>query len=169
MKRITTVATAAGSAGLAAAAIGLGMLPALAASHPAVQARGQAPVPAQIVSQTGAGQYVSVVSCQGKEVPPPVHLREANTPLRLTGGTPSYAVTKAMAVPGRYKTVYTCTVVVKQAVPTHAGKGGGLNKCELGKGAAGKGGMGSCHRPVTLNTGFGGEAGPVSAHHPRSR
>jgi hypothetical protein len=127
-----------------------------------------ATAPVSIPSQYGSGQYVSVVNCQGGQVPPPVRLQQPNTPLHLTGTAPTPAVAKAMATRGRYKTVYTCNLVVQKQVPVPAGKGGGLKPCELGQGGAGGGKNGAaCHKPVTLNTGFGGAAGSVSAHHPR--
>lgn len=129
-----------------------------------------ATAPVHIPSQYGSGQYVSVVDCQGAQTPPPVRLAQPNTPLHLTGTAPTPAVAKAMATRGRYKTVYTCTVVVQKQVPTPAGKGGGLKQCELGgtgSGSTGKSGSSACHKPVTLNTGFGGAAGPVAGHHPR--
>lgn len=191
MKRFTAVVTAAASAGIATAAIGIGVVPAFAATSP-VTHPAAAPVPATApsaappaattapagttptattrnVSQFGSGQYVSVVSCSGQAAPPPVHLNGVSTPLQVTGTTPSYSVTKAMATPGRYKPVYTCAVVVEKQIPV-AGKGGGLKRCELATGSgAGKGGMSGCHKPVTLNTGFGGRSGAVSGHHPRTR
>jgi hypothetical protein len=176
MKRLTAVVTAAASTGLATAALGIGMLPALASAQTAARPVSSTTAHAaqvRIPSQYGSGQYVSVVNCQGGQVPPPVRLRQPNTPLHLTGTAPTPAVTKAMATRGRYKTVYTCTVVVQKQVPAPAGKGGGLKQCELGQGGGtGNGGMGkngssACHKPVTLNTGFGGAAGPVAGHHPR--
>lgn len=179
MKRLTAVVTAAAtSAALAAAAIGTEMPSASAAARPSAAAARSAgaaghevqrqiartmpgeqigkPVPGgpvQIVSQYGPGQYVSVVNCQGQQVPPPVHLQAPNTPLQLQGVKPSYAVALAMAMPGRYKTVYSCTLVVKRETQTpvarvaKVGKGGGL-------------------KHVTLNTGFGGESRSVFRHHP---
>lgn len=155
MKRLTAVVTAVASAGLATAAIGIGMLPALAATHPAshvtvhkarhqvarAKAARQAPDPVRILSQYDRGQYASIVQCQGVKVPPPLHLRKAGTPLTLSGTKPSAAITRALAKRGPYKTVYTCTIVVKKKVPA---------------------------KPVTVNTGFGGAAGSVSTHHPRT-
>ena len=74
-------------------------------------------------------------------------------------------VIKQLAKPKAYKTVYSCTVTVKEKAPapkkpkkTHP------VRCELGQGGPWTGGR-SCHR-VILNTGFGGEAGPVARHHP---
>lgn len=187
MTRLTAMVTvAAASAALATAAVGTGMLPASAAAHPtahrvAYQAahrvdrqiarsmpgaragKNSLPVtasPVQINSQYGSGQYVSVVDCQSRQAPPPVRLQAPQTPLRLTGTVPSLAVARAMATRGRYKTVYTCTLVVKKEIPRTPGKGGGIRPCEHARTAKGK-----CR--VTLNTGFGGAAGSVSGHRPR--
>lgn len=181
------VTVAAASAALATAAVGTGMLPASAAAHPAAHQVAQqaahrvdrqiarkmpgaraakdprlaAPDPVQINSQYGSGQYVSVVDCQGKQTPPPVRIQAPQTPLRLTGTKPSFAVARAMATQGRYKTVYTCTLVVKKEIPRAPGKGGGIKSCEHPRTAKGQ-----CR--VTLNTGFGGAAGAVTRHRPRS-
>lgn len=163
MKRLSVVVTAAtASAALAAAAIGTGTLPASAAAHPSARVathqadhrtarklpggRTGKPLlgdPVRIVSQYGRGQYVSVVRCHGEKVPPPVHLRQGRTPIRLTGGKPTSAVLKATAQRGRYSTVYTCTIVVK--------------KKKLSS---------PVRRIVTVNTGLGGAAHSVSRHRP---
>lgn len=156
MKRLTAVVTAAASAGLAAAAIGVG-IPAFAATHPAGHATAhkaqhqvtraktarQASDPVLILSQFGRGEYVSIVQCHGVKVPPPLRLRKAGSPLTLVGTKPSAAETKAIAKPGPYKTVYTCTIVVKKKTPVK--------------------------RHVTVSTGFGGAASSVSRHHPSAR
>jgi hypothetical protein len=86
----------------------------------------------------------------------------------VRGARPAAAVVKLLAKPKAYKTVYTCTVVVEEKVPTAKRKTHLLAKksCELGT-SRGLGGRGrSCHPVVILNTGFGGEAGPVAGHHP---
>lgn len=180
MTRITAFVTvAAASAALATAAVGTGMLPAFAAARPAAHsaARGierqiarkmpgarigtmPSADPVRITSQYRSGQYVSVVTCEGAQVPPPVRLRVKGTPIRVSGNQPSAVVARAIARPGRYKTVYTCQVVVEKEVPPAPGKGGGIKPCERYKGTISK-----CH--VTLNTGFGGAAGSVARHRVR--
>lgn len=183
MKRITAIVTAASASGaLAIAAFGTGVLPAAAATaapaHPAAQAAihtaahpvkrqiarkakaakaSKAASPVQILSQYGNGQYVSVVHCQGGQVPPPLHVREPGVPLHLAGQKPSATVTRSL---GQYKPVYRCSLVIKKK-PVMPGKGGGIKPCEHVK----PGMHGKCN--VTLNTGFGGRAGAVKGHRPR--
>ncbi|MCL2586124.1 MAG: hypothetical protein FWE35_27125 [Streptosporangiales bacterium] len=177
MKRITAIVTAASASGaLAAAAVSAGMLPASAStsaaprpaahstSHTAarpvtrqIARQAKAASPIRILSQYGNGQYVSVVHCQSGHVPPPLHVSKPGTPLNLSGQHPSAAVTRSL---GRYKPVYRCSLVIKKK-PAAPGKGGGIKPCEHVR----PGTHGRCN--VTLNTGFGGEAGPVSGHRPR--
>lgn len=177
MKRITAIVTAATASGaLAVAAVSTGMLPASAstsaparpaaqvashtAAHPVkhqIARKAKAASPVRIVSQYGNGQYVSVVHCQSGRVPPPLRIRKPGVPLHLAGQRPAPAVVKSM---GQYKPVYRCTLVIEKK-PFKPGKGGGIKPCEHVRPSM----HGRCH--VTLNTGFGGEAGKVAGHRPR--
>jgi hypothetical protein len=173
MRRIIG-AVAVAAAALAAAAV---MTPAFAATRPAEHAaktrtagHGKVkhhvkPTPADVItSQLGhGGKYVTVVRCTGSvPTPPPVTLAQLNDPLTVRGGHPTAGVIKQLARPKTYRTVYSCTVTVKEKVPTPKKKTHPAG-CELGKGAPTS--RKSCHR-VVLNTGFGGEAGTVAHHHP---
>jgi hypothetical protein len=112
------------------------------------------------------GKYVTVVRCTGTvPTPPPVRLARLDDPLTVRGARPTAAVVKLLAKPKAYKTVYTCTVTVKEKVPAAKKKTHLVAKksCELG---LGRGWWRGCHPVVILNTGFGGEAGPVASHHP---
>jgi hypothetical protein len=66
-----------------------------------------------------------------------------------------------LARPKAYKTVYSCTVLVEEKAPTAKKK-----SCELATRRGSGGRWRSCHPEITLNTGFGGEAGPMASHHP---
>jgi hypothetical protein len=180
MRRVMGAVAAAAAATLAAAAV---MAPAVAATRPAEHAvksrpaaHGKAkhqakPTVADVItSQLGdGGKYVTVVRCTGSvSAPPPVTLARLDDPLTVRGTRPTAGVIKQLAKPKTYKTVYSCTVTVKEKAPVPA-KPGKPRKthpvgCELGQGRPWIGGR-SCHR-VILNTGFGGEAGPVASHHP---
>jgi len=170
---------AAAAASLAAAAW---MAPAFAATRPAdhatptrtaahdtTNAHARRTLAHVITSDFGdGGKYVTVVRCAGTaSSPPPVRLARLDDPLTVRGARPTAAVVKLMAKPKAYKTVYTCTVIVKQRVPTKKKPHPVAKKsCELGTGR-GWGSRGrSCHPVIILNTGFGGEAGPVASHHP---
>ena len=180
MRRVMGAVAAAAAAALAATAV---MAPALAATRPAAHAvksrpaaHGKAKHQAKptladvITSQLGdGGKYVTIVRCSGSvSTPPPVTLARLDDPLTVRGTRPTAAVIKQLGKPKTYKTVYSCTVTVKEKTPaptkprkpkrTHPAG------CELGQGGPWTGGR-SCHR-VILNTGFGGEAGPVASHHP---
>jgi hypothetical protein len=169
---------AAAAATLAATAA---MVPAFAATHPAdhatlarTAAHGKASARARrtladvITSDFGdGGKYVTVVRCTGTvSAPPPVRLARLDDPLTVRGARPAAAVVKLLAKPKAYKTVYTCTVIVEQKVPA-AKKTHPVAKqsCTLGAGSGWRGRLRGCHH-VVLNTGFGGEAGPVAGHHP---
>jgi hypothetical protein len=174
-------AVAAGAAAaLAAAAV---MAPAVAATRPADHAtrartaahgktdtRARRAVADVITSDFGdGGKYVTVVRCTGSaSTPPPVRLARLDDPLTVRGARPTAAVVKLLAKAKTYKTVYTCTVVVKQKVPAPRKKTHPVAKksCKLGTGRGWGGRLRSCHPVVILNTGFGGEAGPVASHHP---
>jgi hypothetical protein len=167
------------AATLAAAAV---MAPAFAASRPADHARpartaahGKTGHPARptlanvITSDFGGGKYVTVVRCTGTaSTPPTVRLARSGDPLTVRGARPAAAVVKLLGQRRTYKTVYTCTVIVKEAVPP-ANKRAHLaarKSCELGPGRTWVGRWLRCVHGVILNTGFGGEAGPVGGHHP---
>jgi hypothetical protein len=170
---------AAAAATLAAAAV---MAPALAATRPADQAtlaraaahgkpdhRARPTLADAITSDFGGGKYVTVVRCTGTgSTPPPVRFARLDDPLTVRGARPAAAVIKLLAKPKTYKTVYSCTVIVKEKVPPAKKKTHLVAKksCELGTGRGWIGRWLSCHPEVILNTGFGGEAGPVARHHP---
>jgi hypothetical protein len=177
MRRVTGAVAAAAAATLAAAAM---MAPALAATRPAehaaptrTAAHGKVkhhatPTLADVItSQLGdGGKYVTVVRCTGSvSTPPTIRLARLDDPLTVRGTRPTAGVIRQLAKPKAYQTVYSCTVTVKEKAPapkkpkkTHP------VRCELGQGGPWTGGR-SCHR-VILDTGFGGEAGPVANHHP---
>ncbi len=170
---------AAAAATLAAAAV---MAPAFAAPRPADHAtlartaahgktnhHSRRTLADVITSDFGdGGKYVTVVRCTGTvSTPPPVRLARLDDPLTVRGARPTAAVVKLLGKPKAYKTVYTCTVIVEEKAPaakkkTHLAK----KSCELGPGRGWSGRRRSCRQVVILNTGFGGEAGPVASHHP---
>ena len=121
--------------------------------------------PTVIGSELDGGKYVTVVHCQGVDSPPPITLAKPATPLIVNGAGPSATVLKMLQRPNPYKTIYTCTVTVKQKVPAkpEAAKKVTAHKpgCEIAAAGAA-----SCTRTVTLNTGFGGLAPRVKNHHP---
>jgi hypothetical protein len=173
MKRIPAVmAAVAASAALATAAIGAAAAPpAVAAPSPhtsqaktvqyqiaslkanhtgkrvksAKAAKAAKAADPKILSQYNSGQYVTVVTCHGVDIPGPVHLNLPHRPLVLNGDIPDPAIIRALAQPRTYKKVYTCTLTVEQKLPAPAK-----------------------HVPhhVTVNTGFGGRASSVAQHHP---
>jgi hypothetical protein len=170
--------TAAAAATLAAAAV---MAPAFAATRPAdhatlarTAAHGKAnhhprrALADVITSDFGdSGKYVTVVRCTGTvSTPPSVRLARLDDPLTVRGARPATAVVKLLAKPNAYKTVYTCTVIVKEKVPPARTLPPAKKSCEVGTGRGWAAWWRSCHPEVILNTGFGGEAGPVASHHP---
>jgi hypothetical protein len=179
-------AAATAAAALAAAAV---MAPAFAATRPADHAtvartaahrktdhHARRTLADVITSDFGdGGKYVTVVRCTGTvSTPPPVRLARLDDPLTVRGARPTASVVKLLAKPKAYKTVYACTVLVEEKAPVAKKKTHLVAKksCELGPGGGwgGRGGRGrSCHPLVVLNTGFGGEAGPVASHHPAGR
>jgi hypothetical protein len=177
MRRVTGAVAAAAAATLAAAAM---MAPALAATRPAehaaptrtaahgkVKHRATPTLADVITSQLGdGGKYVTVVRCTGSvPTPPTIRLARLDDPLTVRGTRPTAGVIRQLAKPKAYQTVYSCTVTVKEKAPTpKKPKKTHPVRCELGQGGPWTGGR-SCHR-VILNTGFGGEAGPVAHHHP---
>jgi hypothetical protein len=180
MRRVIGAAAAAAAATLTAAVV---MVPAFAATGPAGRAalartaahgttghRAGGTLADVITSDFGAGgQYVTVVRCAGTgSAPPPVRLARRDDPLTVRGAHPAAAIVKLVGKARAYKTVYTCTVIVKEKVPPAKKKPplGGTRSCELGAGRGWLGWWRSCHHEVILNTGFGGEAGPVASHHP---
>jgi hypothetical protein len=114
--------------------------------------------PTEIGSELDGRKYVTVVRCQGVDSPPPINLAKPGTPLIVSGVGPSAAILKMLQKPNPYKTIYTCTLVVRMKVakPKKAHKTG----CEIMTG-----GRKGC-KTVTLNTGFGGLAHQVTGHHP---
>jgi hypothetical protein len=183
---VITVATAA-TATIAAAA---GIAPALAAQRPAQRPAHVRPatharetfrhakiirtLPEEIASEFQGGKYVTLVHCSGTvRTPPPLHLARPDVPLTVRGGGPEAGIVKMLGKSHAYRTIYTCTVIVKVKVPVvvkthkktvHHGK----KTCEIAAGAPGTGGgkQGHCSHVITLNTGFGGAAGQVAGHHP---
>lgn len=128
--------------------------------------RGKAADPVRIVTQYASGTYVTVVTCTGAHVPPPIHIGAPGTPLTAHGTGPSAGVLRTLSKPKGYTTVYTCTVVVKKRVPAVTAK----RVCEIPGSASGSGSSsgrtGVCRRTVTISTGFGGKAPSVARHHP---
>ena len=182
-----TLATAA-AATMAAATIGPAMAaPRSVAGHPAAHARSAtahartAPakataqqakpassLPTEIASELDGGKYVTVVRCQGVDSPPPVHLGKPGTPLIVSGGGPSAAISKMLKQADPYKDIYTCTVLVEEKVPakpraavTKKIAAHKVRGCEIATGGGTR-----CTKKVTLNTGFGGLAPQVKQHHP---
>jgi hypothetical protein len=170
----------AAAATLAAAVV---MAPAFAETRPAVQAtQGRAAahgktshhtrraLAAVITSDFGdGGKYVTLVRCTGSvTAPPPVRLARFDDPLTVRGAHPAAAVVKLLGKPKAYKTVYTCTVIVEQKVPAARKKTHlvASKSCELGPSLGWGGRWRTCRPVVILDTGFGGEAGPVASHHP---
>jgi hypothetical protein len=187
MNRVTAVAAmlaTAATATMAAATIG----PALAAprpmaAHPAAHAKTTAAqakesaaqqaklasfLPTEIASELDGGKYVTIVSCQGVDSPPPIHLAKRGTPLTVSGAGPSVAIFKMLKQADPYKNIYTCTVLVKEKVPakpraavTKRIAAHKVHGCEIAAGGGTR-----CTKKVTLNTGFGGLAPQVKRHHP---
>jgi hypothetical protein len=193
MNRVTAVAATlatAAAATMAAATIGPAMAaPRSMASHPAAHAKtttahaSSAPakttalrakpassLPTEIASELDGGKYVTVVRCQGVDSPPPVHLGKPGTPLIVSGGGPSAAISKMLKQADPYKDIYTCTVLVEEKVPAkpraavtkriaaHKVRG---SRCDIATGGGTR-----CTKKVTLDTGFGGLAPQVKDHHP---
>jgi hypothetical protein len=135
----------------------------------AAQRAASASVPLQIASQLDNGQYVTVVQCHGSvKTPPPVEVGQPDAPLSVHGSSLSTGMLAALKKPNAYKTVYTCTVVVKERVQAKPKpRAAGHRTCVVVSGAGAGGGKGG-HRckKVTLNTGFGGMASNVARHHP---
>jgi hypothetical protein len=150
---------------------------ATAARPKAAAAQGPSFLPTVIGSELGGGKYVTVVSCHGVDSPPPVTLAKPGTPLVVNGVGPSAAVLTMLKKPNPYKTIYTCTVTVREKVPAKPKPVAKVRKahkahkkgCEIAAGGHSggpTGGRTGCTKPVTLNTGFGGEAPQVKDHHP---
>jgi hypothetical protein len=182
MNRVTAVAATlatAAAATMAAATIGPAMAaPRSVASHPAAhaktttaqRAKPTSSLPTEIASELDGGKYVTIVRCQGVDSPPPIHLAKPGTPLIVSGGGQSAAISKMLKQADPYKDIYTCTVLVEEKVPAkprkavtkkiaaHKARGTG---CEIATG-----GRTRCTKKVTLNTGFGGLAPQVKDHHP---
>jgi hypothetical protein len=138
-----------------------------AIARPKAAERGPGFAGTTIGSELDGGKYVTVVHCQGVDSPPPVTLAKQGTPLVVNGVGPSANILAMLKAPNPYKTVYTCTVTVKERVPSKpkpvAKKAPKAHKkgCEIATG-----GRKTCTKPVTLNTGFGGLASQVKGHHP---
>jgi hypothetical protein len=161
----------------AAQAKAAGARAATAARSKAAAVQGPSYLPTVIGSELGGGKYVTVVSCHGVDSPPPVTLASPGTPLVVNGVGPSAAVLTMLEKPNPYKIVYTCTVTVREKVPAKPKPVAKVKKaskahkkgCEIATGGPGGGpggGRTGCTKPVTLNTGFGGEAPQVKDHRP---
>jgi hypothetical protein len=185
MNRVIAVTATLASAAMAGTMAAAATIPALAAprpvaAHPARHAEkaaarsafgaqpraAAAPGPGFQPTTTGSeldgGKYVTVVHCQGVDSPPPVTLDKPGTPLTVNGTGPSAAILTMLKKPGPYKTIYTCTVTVEEKAPASPKPVAKVKKgCEIKSG-----GRARCTKPVTLNTGFGGEAQQVKDHHP---
>jgi hypothetical protein len=131
--------------------------------------------PVVIGSEEDNYKYVTVVSCQNTRTPPPIALGQPGTPLTASGVGPSAGILKSLQQPNHYKTIFTCTVVVKEKVPPKPRKAASPKSpkpksakpsCKFAAGKAGQGSGKSCSRHVTVNTGFGGLAPQVTGHHP---
>lgn len=121
--------------------------------------------PLKIISLYGGGKYMSVVTCKGTKVPPPLHLKASGSPITLRGVVPSAAELESVTKNRSYTTVYTCTIVVEEDSPAPAkARPKPKPTCELP--VSGSSPANACHRKVALNTGFGGEAASVAHHHP---
>jgi hypothetical protein len=150
-----------------------------AAAHSAAPAND---VPTVIGSELDKGKYATIVNCHGVDSPPPVTLGKPGTPLTVNGIGPSAAILATLKHPNPYKTIYVCTVTVKEKVPPKpkaavAGPAVRRTGCEIaggggtggpggGPGGGPSGGHKTCAKPVTLNTGYGGLASQVKGHHP---
>jgi hypothetical protein len=145
----------------------------MAAPAKAAAVPGASLPPTVIGSEFAGGKYVTVVQCQGVDSPPPITLARPAKPLIVNGAGPSAAILKTLQRPNSYKTIYTCTVTVKEKAP--AKPKAALHKahkpgCEIAAGGPASSARGRassrCTKPVTLNTGFGGLAPQVKNHHP---
>jgi hypothetical protein len=189
MNRVLAVAVTAATATMVASAA---IVPAMAAQRPAAvrttaaatakksgaktaaqRAAASALAPLLVTSQLDNGQYVTVVQCRGSvKTPPPVEVGQPDAPLTVHGSSLSDGMLATLEKPNAYKTVYTCTVVVKERVPAKPKpkpRTAGHRSCVVA-GGSGTGGGKRANRckKVTLNTGFGGMAAQVSQHHPAS-
>lgn len=90
---------------------------------------------------------MTVVTCTGKNAPPPIRLGGSAPPLTVTGSGPSATALKSASVPGAFKPAFLCTIVVEKRVP--------IKKVRKPL------------KKVVIGTGFGGKAGAVAHHHPR--
>jgi hypothetical protein len=126
--------------------------------------------PVVIGSEADNYKYVTVVSCQNTRTPPPIALGKPGTPLTASGVGPSAGILKSLQQRNAYKTIFTCTVVVKEKLPPKPKKAAGPKShkpsCKFSTGKTGPGNGKSCSRRVTVNTGFGGLAPQVTGHHP---
>jgi hypothetical protein len=145
MKRI--IARPAGAMAVAALAVatawGGPAIAALGKTGHQAKAKATTDPPVTFDSEFRGGQFVTLVSCSSTVTPPPVSVGVPGAPLTLHGTGPSAGAATLLTKPGGYKTVFTCTIVVKKRVP---------KKFHL--------------RKVIISTGFGGEAGSVARHHP---
>jgi len=142
-----------------------------AAERAKVTVKTAAGAPVTIGSETKGGKYVTVIHCSGEKTPPPIKVGQPGRPLVASGIGPSAPLLSMLSKPNPYKTVYTCTVTVKEKTVTPKAKVTATGACNLGSsGVAGKTGVKTsakaCHKHVTLNTGFGGMAKQVAGHHP---
>ena len=95
--------------------------PAKATAKQVTQAKRANSLPTEIASELDGGKYVTVVRCQGVDSPPPVHLGKPGTPLIVSGGGPSTAISKMLKQADPYKEIYTCTVLVEEKMPANLG------------------------------------------------
>jgi hypothetical protein len=198
MKRVISAVITIATAATATIAVVAAITPAMAAQHPARSrpashakliahaktarhgketprdAKLAVTLPEEIASEFKGGKYVTIVRCSGTvTTPAPVRIARPDVPLLVHGGALEAKIVKLLAKPHTYKTIYKCTVVVKEKVPSVVKKVKKVKRathkksCEIGAPGKRGGGKGAgCSHIVTLNTGFGGAAGPVAGHHP---
>jgi hypothetical protein len=127
-----------------------------------------------IGSELDNGQFVTVVSCQGAAAAPPIQVGLPGTPLTAHGIGPSAGILAMLQKPNPYKTVYTCTVTVKEKVPATTSSTSKSTFKTTPKArpkicvtvVETKGRVEVCRKSITVSTGFGGMAPQVKVHHP---
>jgi hypothetical protein len=99
-------------------------------------AKGIAATAARVVSESRnkSGTYLTVVTCSGKTMPPPVVVTKSR-PFTVKGAINTKSVTNALAhKPSDYTPVYTCTVTVLKKLPPVCSNGKSVVKGLTGHG-----------------------------------
>jgi hypothetical protein len=99
-------------------------------------AKATAAAAARVVSEsrTASGAYLTVVTCSGKAMPPPVVVTTSR-PFTVKGAINTRSVTHALAhKPSDYTPVYTCTVTVLKKLPPICSNGKSVVKGLTGHG-----------------------------------